>query len=340
VYFHEYRLVGLSKDYRFTEALKNAFSVEVPVDIGRKKLTLSWSFPMIGEFNQIIDSYIYQEDGLLAQLEQIQKQKEDIGTQITKEAASFLARGYFGRTGGKIARSLVEQGEKERINQQLNEVDRQHRDIVRGIHAFLSKVSEWNKNLKEPNSKQLLTRLDKAQEGVRVKTRVNATKKLLTSLKLKSLVYNTEIPNITPKEAVLAPGSPFRGLLELTNVFKSVTGYVKICDPWADLKTLEIFLSIPENVQIKFLTEKTGGKSKANRFKRACKAFQEEHPGFEIRKVQGLHDRFILTKKQGWSVGSSIKDFGKDFSALTPLSDEVKKDTETIFDELWKKARV
>ena len=91
-------------------------------------------------------------------------------------------------------------------------------------------------------------------------------------------------------------------------------------------------------VQIKFLTENTGGKSKANRFKRACNAFQEEHPGFEIRKGQGLHDRFILTSKQGWSVGSSLKDFGKTFSALTPLSDEVKKNTEKIFDDLWRKA--
>jgi hypothetical protein len=289
---------------------------------------------------QTIDSYIYQEDRLLVQLEQIQKQKEDIGTQLTKEAATFLARGYFGRTGGKIARSIVEKGDKARINQLLDEVDAQHRDIVRRIHAFLSQVSEWNKNLKESNSKRLLSRLDKAQEGVRVKTRVNATKKLLTSLKSKTLVYNSDIPTMTPKEAVLAPGSPFQGLLQLTNVFNSVTEYVKICDPWADLKTLELFLSIPKNVEIKFLTENTGGKSKANRFKRACKAFQEEHPGFEIRKGQGLHDRFILTAKQGWSVGSSLKDFGKDFTALTPLSDGVKKDTEKIFDELWRKARV
>ena len=153
-------------------------------------------------------------------------------------------------------------------------------------------------------------------------------------------MYNSEIPTITLKEVVLAPGSPFRGLLELTKVFKSVTEYVKICDPWADLKTLELFLSIPENVQIKFLTENTGGKSKANRFKNACKAFQNERPGFEVRKGQGLHDRFILTKKKGWSVGSSLKDFGKDFSALTPLSIEIMKDTEKIFDKLWKKAQV
>ncbi len=294
---------------------------------------------MTRDINQAIDSYIYQADRLLVQLEQIQNQKEDIGTQLTKEAATFLVRGYFGRTGGKIARSIVVQGEKARIKQLLDEVDRQHRDIVRGIHALLSQVSDWNKNLKEPNSKRLLTRLDKAQEGVRVKTRVNATKKLLTSLKSKTLGYNSEIHTITPEEAVLAPGSPFKGLMALNNVFKSVTEYVKICDPWADFKTLELFLSIPENVKIKFLTENTGGKSKANRFKRACNAFQVEHPGFEIRKGQGLHDRFILTSKQGWSVGSSLKDFGKTFSALTPLSDEVKKNTEKIFDDLWRKGQ-
>jgi hypothetical protein len=29
-----------------------------------------------------------------------------------------------------------------------------------------------------------------------------------------------------------------------------------------------------------------------------------------IRKGIGLHDRFILTKGEGWSVGHSLKDFG------------------------------
>lgn len=295
---------------------------------------------MSDEINRILDSYIHQEDRLLVQLAEINKQKGNIGSQIKKEAASLIVREYLGRTGGKFARSIVNRSEKERNQSLLEGVDRQHVVIVSRIQALLVTVSEFNKNLIESNSHRLLIRLDKAQEGVRVSTRVNATKKLLTSLKSKRLIYNTEIPNIAPKEAVLPPGSPFRGLLELTNVFKSVTGYVKICDPWADLKTLEVFLSIPENIPIMFLTEKTGGKSKARRFRRACKEFQTEHPDFEIRKGQGLHDRFIISKKQGWSVGSSIKDFGKNFSALTPLSDEVKKDTEKIFDELWRKAQV
>jgi hypothetical protein len=292
---------------------------------------------MSEKMNQFIDSIIYQEESLLTQLEQIRGKKEDIKTQITKEAASLLAREYLGRTGSKLARSIVEQSQKEQVKLLNNSVNIQHISIISRLRTFLSTVSEWKSGLKEPNSNRLLSRLEKAQEGVRVSTRINATIRLLISLKSKHLVYNSEIPIMSPKQAVFPPGSSFRGLVELNNVFQSVTGYVKICDPWADIKTLELFLSIPNNVPIQFLTENLGGKSKTRRLKRACMEFQVEHPSFEVRKCEGLHDRFILSEKQGWSVGSSIKDFGKNFSALTPLSDVVKKETEIIFNGLWKK---
>lgn len=52
-----------------------------------------------------------------------------------------------------------------------------------------------------------------------------------------------------------------------------------------------------------------------------------------------IHDRFILTRGEGWIVGSSLKDFGKKLSAVTPLPNESKKEAERIFEEIWGKSK-
>jgi hypothetical protein len=38
-----------------------------------------------------------------------------------------------------------------------------------------------------------------------------------------------------------------------------------------------------------------------------------------IRKGAGLHDRFIQTRGEGWSIGHSLKDFGSKNSYLAKM---------------------
>jgi hypothetical protein len=90
------------------------------------------------------------------------------------------------------------------------------------------------------------------------------------NLKSKQLVYNKDLPLSPQIEAVLPPGSPYKGLMELRRVLSSATGFAKICDTYVNIKTLDILYSIPEGVSIKLLTEKTGGKKRAPAFLRAC----------------------------------------------------------------------
>ena len=295
---------------------------------------------MSDEVSRILESHIHQEESLLHQISQIQSQRKDIRTEIGKEAVRQGARVIFGRTGGKFARLKMENAERERIEKMEAQIDSQHRGNVQRIRGFLGTISEWKKNLKEPNSYTLMTRLDRAQSGAKVVTRIRHTRTLLMNLKSKRLVYNTDLPLSPQIEAVLPPGSPYRGLMELRRVLSSATGYVKICDTYVNIKTLDILYSIPEEVPIKLLTEKTGGKKRAPTFLRACKDFKVERPGFEVRKGDGLHDRFILISNQGWSVGPSLKDFGNKVSVLTPLQEKGKREVEKIFDDLWKKAGV
>lgn len=55
-----------------------------------------------------------------------------------------------------------------------------------------------------------------------------------------------------------------------------------------------------------------------------------------IKKSGGLHDRYILTKGNGWSIGHSLKDFGTKDSLVIKLASSV--DMESNFDDRWNKA--
>jgi hypothetical protein len=128
--------------------------------------------------------------------------------------------------------------------------------------------------------------------------------------------------------------------MELRRVLSSAMGFAKIFDTYVSVKTLDILYSIPEGVPIKLLTENAGGKKRAPAFLRACKDFRAERPSFEVRKGEGLHDRFIIMENRGWSVGPSLKDFGNKVSSLTPLQEKGKREAEKIFDDIWKKSRI
>ena len=295
---------------------------------------------MSDEISRILESYIRQEESLQAQTSYIQSQRKDIRREYGKEAVRQGARIIFGRTGGKFARLNIEKAERERIEKLETQLDSQHRGNVQQIKGFLGTISEWKKNLKEPNSNALISRLDRAQSGAKVGTRIRHTRKFLMNLKSKRLVYNKDLPISPQIEAVLPPGSPYKGLMELRKVLGSATGYAKIFDTFVSIKTLDILYSIPKGVPIKLLTEKTGGKKREPAFLRACKDFKVERPGFEVRKGEGLHDRFILMPNQGWSVGPSLKDFGNKVSSITPLQEKGKREAEKIFDNMWKKGRV
>lgn len=126
----------------------------------------------------------------------------------------------------------------------------------------------------------------------------------------------------------------------MKEILRSSQGYVKIIDPYVNEITLEFLLNISKGVPIKLLTAQTGGKEKERRLKRACKRFKVERPQFEIRKCEPglIHDRFILTQTQGWSIGSSLKDIGKKLSMITEISTQTKHEAEKMFDQIWTKS--
>ena len=200
----------------------------------------------------------------------------------------------------------------------------------------MSTVSEARKKLTEPNSHRLVAKIDKAQDYVKVKTRIERTIRALESMANRQLVYNSEIP-IQRKDFMIHPKKPFTARAELRNILKSLKGYVKIIDPFVDVETLEVLMDIPPTIPIKVLTANMGGKSKGRRFLKECGLFKTERPTFELRKCEPklIHDRFIVDENLGWNIGSSLKDIGNKMSTINRLSSESKIETEKMFNEIW-----
>ena len=99
------------------------------------------------------------------------------------------------------------------------------------------------KNIREPNSDKLVARLDRAQEYVKVETRIRRTVIALRSIAKKTLIYNTDIPDQrVEKEVLLSPGEPLTASIKLKEILAGVQGYVKVIDPFVDETTLEFLL--------------------------------------------------------------------------------------------------
>ena len=128
-------------------------------------------------------------------------------------------------------------------------------------------------------------------------------------------------------------GEKQKGEDALRDILKNQLGtYVKICDPYVSPGTIKLLSNVRSCVDILMLTDNIND---INTVKHEVVKLTNK---VSIRKGTGLHDRFILTEGEGWSVGHSLKDFGSKNSYLTKMASSV--DAESAFDDNWVKALV
>jgi len=300
------------------------------------------------EIKNNIENYIHQEQSLLDGFSQLKRQQKDIGSEIGKAvvaegvaafATELLESSLVGKYGRKITKSILDQKQKEQISTIERSMENRHNALIQDVRNFLSTVSIKKRGMKESTSSQLIEKITKAQEFVKLDTRIRRTIKALISVLNEPLIYNKEV-QVQQEEVVILPGKPFTGTLKLKEILQNIQGYAKIIDPYVDETTLELLLNTREGIPIKILTSYTGGKEKERHFEKVCQRFKTERPQFEIRKCDGklIHDRFVLDQNQGWNIGSSLKDIGKGMSMIKTISPQSKRETEKMFDEIWSKS--
>jgi hypothetical protein len=128
------------------------------------------------------------------------------------------------------------------------------------------------------------------------------------------------------------PGEAKKGRAALKEILAHRTyEYVKICDPYLSVDTIKLLSNVGKSKSILILTQNI---TKIDAVKKQASRLPNN---VIIRKGFNLHDRFILTTCEGWSIGHSLKDFGTRTSQLTKL--ESSLEAETDFDEKWNQSK-
>jgi hypothetical protein len=102
---------------------------------------------------------------------------------------------------------------------------------------------------------------------------------------------------------------------------------VRIWDPYISEESIKLLSHVKKSIDILILTQKIFNlpqiKSEVSKLENKV----------IIRRCAGLHDRFIVTKGEGWSIGNSLKDFGTKANLLSKLI--APMEIESAFDETW-----
>lgn len=186
----------------------------------------------------------------------------------------------------------------------------------------------------DPEAADFLPKLELKESGALVVDLENR----LSEARLASgqmVVYLTEkIPSIATsrRETIEVEAKPFDAYLQIEKILQSATTEVKIIDPYVDKSLFPLYFhDLPPNVALKILTKKM-----VDKFELAARKFMKQKSQFEVKKIIGIHDRYLIVDQRAWMIGQSIKDAGE-----KPFSIIEIRDVNTVlkmFTKLWNNA--
>lgn len=128
-------------------------------------------------------------------------------------------------------------------------------------------------------------------------------------------------------------------------MFAECREYVRIQDAYVGEDTFHLLQYVPGEIELQLMTgTKPGGREDPARIAQVIERFAAERKeNFKIaflaksRDQPVFHDRFILTKEKGWSIGTSLKDIGKgDDTSIFEIPREQKDELfEQAFEKWW-----
>jgi hypothetical protein len=135
-------------------------------------------------------------------------------------------------------------------------------------------------------------------------------------------------------------GRPHTARQHLGDLLASLTGHVRISDPYYGMRSLETLDHLPSSAKIQFLTSKTN--ESQLKVKGAFHDFAKERKNVEFRLLpppHDLHDRYVLAKDSLLLVGHGLKDIGGKESFVVrldrSLASDLLDDLIRSFDAKW-----
>lgn len=143
------------------------------------------------------------------------------------------------------------------------------------------------------------------------------------------------------KVIYIEAGKPFTGKAKaISSIFSKLSGEIKICDPYIDMRTLQVvFQNLDKSLPVKILTQTINDKP-AGTISNTLKELRKEGYTVEVRvnHTGTLHDRYIMDRSVFWYSGNSLNGLGNKESLLISLGADVRQSMLALFDTHWKKA--
>lgn len=136
----------------------------------------------------------------------------------------------------------------------------------------------------------------------------------------------------------IEPTQAFSKLREVQAILGTLTGGIRVCDPYVELRTLDMLAHCQKADSIELLTVNV--KQPAG-FKQAMKAFDTEHGiGLEVRTLPPgvLHDRFLIHDGGMLTFGTSLNGLGLKQSFVVALGEDIRASVTATFDTDWQRA--
>jgi hypothetical protein len=168
-----------------------------------------------------------------------------------------------------------------------------------------------------------------------------------SNAKMADLVLQLGVREFTPNGPTVVQieaGKPWTAHIEATKVLQTLSGDVRICDPYYGQGSLMRIAELTSATSVKLLTKTADSKERAY-LPKAIQDFVREHTAVELREYSGndIHDRYIVTNDDFVILGHGLKDIGNKESFVVRLPRKLVGDTiDTLrasFDQKWQTAR-
>lgn len=144
-----------------------------------------------------------------------------------------------------------------------------------------------------------------------------------------------ELDAASDRVMFVEPSKGFSGLRETHTLLASLTGELRVCDPYVDERTLDMLAAASSASAIRLLTfnvKKTAG------LRHTVKTFVLQHGvNLEIRLAPSkvLHDRYVIHDAGMLLFGTSLNGIGLKQTFVVALGDDIRATVLAAFDSAW-----
>lgn len=144
-----------------------------------------------------------------------------------------------------------------------------------------------------------------------------------------------EVLRTGPDVVFIEPETALTGIRTLESLLGSLSGTVRVVDPYVDGATLDMLSACTSATEIRLLTANI---AKPERLKRDLEAFRREHPvSIQVEQVHPgvLHDRYAIDDDGMVLFGTSLNGIGKKQTFVVALGRDMRSQSMDAFNRLW-----